>query len=103
MKPHLNTSTKESSYTNTDFYYPLRLGRLGQDSSGNTVLINPQGKAFAINQTIKKTWEACDGKKNQHDIIKFLIQDSKQKTSTGSLRKHYHEILERLKSTNLAA
>lgn len=82
---------------------PVKLGKISKDTAGNPVLINPQGRAYAINRLITEVWDMLDGAKTPEQVIEEFIQKASiasQDVDRSSTE--IYEIIRKLKSVNLA-
>jgi hypothetical protein len=70
---------------------PSRLGKIAKDKHGSLVLINPKGKAYAVNNDLSSLWLMLDGEKTYDQ----LLSDHEE------LKTHIRIMLERLHSVEL--
>lgn len=55
---------------------PNRLGKLAKDTDGNLVLINENGKAYAVDNDLSTVWMMLDGHKNYPQLLEALTEDA---------------------------
>lgn len=78
---------------------PQKQGRLAKDTDGNLVLVNPEGKAFAVDNDLSTVWQMLDGSRTYDDLLHTLAAnapDSKQEIDRA-----VSEVLEKLRSVDL--
>mgnify|MGYP006435026679 CR=1 FL=1 len=80
---------------------PVKTGKASQDTEGNPVLVNPQGKAFAVNTILKGVWDKLDGARTVEQVVDELVDSEKNRE--GYKRDDLEEIIRRLHQANLAS
>lgn len=84
--------------------FPVRMGKVTKDKEGNPVLINPQGKAYAINEKIVRVWELLNGKNRPEDVISGLSSTySLDQMRENEVQAEIFQMIKKLKSVNLAS
>lgn len=78
---------------------PKKQGRMAKDTDGNLVLVNPEGKAFAVDNDLSTVWLMLDGEKSYADILDTLCDNTRH--SQAEIDQAISEALERLRSVNL--
>lgn len=78
---------------------PNRLGKLAKDQKGGLVLINPKGKAYAVDNDLSSLWLMLDGEKTYEELLKDLA--SGLQTQKKDMDPHVRVMLERLHSVEL--
>lgn len=78
---------------------PKKQGRMAKDTDGNLVLVNPDGKAFAVDNDLSTVWLMLDGEKTYADILTALSNNTRH--SQAEIDQAISEALERLRSVNL--
>ncbi len=78
---------------------PKQCGRLAKDTQGNLVLINPAGKAFAVDNDLSTVWLMLDGTRNYEQILETLTGDSPY--SPQEIDETVREVLNRLHTVDL--
>ena len=79
---------------------PVKMGKSSRDTQGNPVLVNPQGKAFAINHILRTIWEMLDGNRTVDQLVEEIVETSDN--TEGYQREDLREIVQRLYQVNLA-
>lgn len=74
-------------------------GRLAKDTDGNLVLINPQGKAYAVDNDLSTVWLMLDGTRTYQELLQTLCEDSPH--TEGEIDHVVIEVLTRLKEVDL--
>lgn len=74
-------------------------GRLAKDTDGNLVLINPEGKAYAVDNDLSTVWLMLDGSRTYQDLLETLCEDSPH--SKVEIDHVVVEVLTRLKEVDL--
>lgn len=78
---------------------PQQCGHLAKDSQGNLVLINPAGKAYAVDHDISAVWSMLDGTRDYQEILHTLSSDSPY--GAQEIDHTVREVLERLHAVDL--
>lgn len=84
--------------TQTDMI-PDRLGKMAKDTDGNLVLVNPAGKAYAVDDNLSSVWMMLDGKKTYSDILDQLCANTDY--TSEQVNQAMTEALKRLRSVDL--
>lgn len=92
-----------SSEMENSYHYQISLGgTIGFDREGQEVLVNTEGKAFAIDETIKELWKEIETAVNYPGkTICNLEELWEQLPYQSSKKKSIYKILEKLHQSQL--
>lgn len=51
---------------------PKKLGQMARDTEGRLVLVNPDGKAYAVDNDLSAVWSLLDGETTYQELIESL-------------------------------
>lgn len=54
---------------------PSRQGQMTKDEEGRLVLVNPDGKAYAVDNTLSAVWSIVDGQKNVEQLTETIFRE----------------------------
>jgi|GEM_PF-2920356 len=92
-----------SSEMEKSYHYQISLGgTIGFDKEGQEVLVNSEGKAFAIDETIKELWKEIETAVNYPGKTIGNLEDLwEQLPYRESKREHLYKIIEKLHQSQL--